>query len=167
MDLDSLLKWLYDTELAVAMRENALLFPVVEALHVVALTLVIGAVAVLDLRLIGVASRSRPLPQLLRDVLPVVWSAFVFAAVSGILLFASNAVAYAHNPPFQRKVALLALIGLNAAAFHILVRPRLRAEQLVGRLPRWAQLSGVISITLWIGVTAFGRWIGFTINALQ
>ena len=167
MDLDAPLRWLYATEIAVQMRENALLFPWVEAIHVVGLTLVLGSIAVLDLRLLGVASRGRPLARVLRDVLPVTWLAFALAVVTGALMFASNAVAYAHNGPFQWKVVLLTLIGLNTAFFHLLVEPALRAAPSTGPTPWRARLSGALSIALWIGVTAFGRWIGFTINAIQ
>lgn len=167
MSIDPALKWLYDTELGVAMRENALLFPVVESVHVVALTLVLGSIAVLDLRLIGLASRARPLPQLLRDVLPVTWFAFALAVVTGALMFASNAVAYAHNGCFQWKIALLTLAGLNTTVFHTLVEPRVLASDGGTQPPTAARVSGFVSIALWIGVTAFGRWIGFTITAIQ
>jgi hypothetical protein len=168
VNIDAPLHWLYDTELGIAMRENAVLFPWVESFHVVALTLVLGSIAVLDLRLIGVAQRSRPLPLLLRDVLPVTWVAFALAALTGLLLFASNAVAYAHNSCFQWKVALLALIGLNTTVFHFVVEPRLlRLDPRIPLpLPMIARTSGVLSIVLWIAVTAFGRWIGFTISAI-
>lgn len=171
MNIDDALRGLYETDLAVAMRENAVLFPWVESVHVVALTVVLGAIAVLDLRLIGLASRSRPLAQLLRDVLPVTWVAFALAALTGVLLFASNAVAYAHNTCFQWKVCLLALIGLNTTVFHFLVEPRLIATANVRearpQLPAAARFSGVLSIVLWVAVTAFGRWIGFTITAIN
>jgi hypothetical protein len=167
VSIDAALKWLYSTELGVAMRENALLFPVVESVHVVALTLVLGSIAVLDLRLIGLASRARPLPQLLRDVLPVTWFAFALAVVTGALMFASNAVAYAHNGCFQSKIALLALAGLNTTVFHTWVEPRVLASDSGNQPPTAARISGFVSIALWIGVTAFGRWIGFTITAIQ
>lgn len=167
MNLDSALHWLYDTELGVAMRENAVLFPWIESIHVVALTVVLGSIAVLDLRLIGLASRTRPLPALLHDVLPVTWVAFAVAAITGVLLFASNAVAYAHNTCFQWKVALLALIGLNTTVFHFVVEPRLTQVTARATAPGFARASGVLSIVLWVAVTAFGRWIGFTISAIQ
>jgi hypothetical protein len=166
VDIDAPLHWLYDTELAVAMRESDVWFPTVEALHVLALTLVIGSIAVVDLRLVGVASRGRPVARLLREVLPVTWSAFAAAVVTGGLLFASNAVAYAHNSCFQWKLVLLALIGVNTSVFHFFVERRIAGLDATSALPLQARVSGVLSILLWIGVTAFGRWIGFTINAI-
>jgi len=172
VDIDAPLRWLYDTQIAVAMRENELLFPWVESVHVLALTLVLGSIAVLDLKLIGVASRGRPLPQLLRDVLPVTWVGFGLAVITGALLFASNAVDYAHNTAFQWKISLLAVAGLNTLVFHSVVEPRILKAQAQAatssdQLPGAARIAGVVSIVIWVSVTAFGRWVGFTINAIN
>jgi hypothetical protein len=167
MQLDALLKALYETPLAIAMRENETLFPWVEALHVIALSLVLGSIAVLDLKLIGVSSSERPLPSVLRDVLVPTWLGFGVAVASGFLMFSSNAVAYAHNACFQTKMLLLAGLGLNTALFHLWLTPRLERIRADIKLPWQARLSGAASIALWLGVTALGRWIGFTITLVQ
>lgn len=166
MDLDRLWRWLYDTDLALQIREDGSLFPWIEAFHVLALCLVIGSIAVLDLRLIGLASQRQPVVEVARDVVKVTWAAFLVAAVTGALLFLSNAPAYAHNGPFRWKVLLLSLLGLNAGAFHLLFGTKLATWSSGERLPWGARLSGLTSIVLWIGVTALGRWIGFTLTAL-
>ncbi|MDB4974205.1 MAG: hypothetical protein JWN48_2546 [Myxococcaceae bacterium] len=164
--LDSIFQWLYDSPLAEAMRESAVLFPWVEAIHVLALSLVVGSIAVFDLRLLGVASKKRSVRDVIADVMPVTWVAFVVAAVTGVLLFSSNALAYAHNGPFQWKVLLLVLLGVNAAVFHSFVGRHIEHWQHDEQTPWQARLAGFTSVSLWIGVTVFGRWIGFTINAL-
>lgn len=166
MEIDRWLHSLYDTEIALAVRENAVLFPWVEGVHVLALCLVIGSIAMLDFRLLGITSRGRPVARVLRDVLPVTWGAFAIALATGLLMFASNAVQYAHNRCFQAKLGLLLLIGVNTAVFHFFVEPRVIGLEPTSPLPRQARVSGAVSIVLWIGVTALGRWIGFTINAL-
>jgi hypothetical protein len=167
MQLDLLLKALYDTPLATAMRENEALFPWVEALHVIALTLVLGSIAVLDLKLIGVSSTKRPLASVLRDVLAPTWLGFGVAVATGLAMFSSNAVAYAHNACFQSKMLLLAGLGLNTALFHLWLAPRIERAPPGATLPWQARLSGIASIALWIAVTALGRWIGFTITLVQ
>lgn len=166
MPLDSIFQWLYDSDLGVAMRENALLFPWVEAVHVLALTIVVGSIVIFDLRLLGLASTKRAVGDVISDVMPVTWSAFVVAFITGFLLFTSNAVAYAHNGPFQWKVFLLGLLGVNAAVFHGVVGKKLDSWQHDARTPWQARISGLTSVTLWILVTVFGRWIGFTINTI-
>lgn len=166
MDFEPLWRWLYDTPLATQIRENGSWFPWIEALHVLSLCLVVGSIAVLDLRLIGVASRQRAVTEVVGEVVKVTWSAFVVAAITGSLLFLSNAPAYAHNGPFRWKIVLLLLLGLNAGVFHLLFGSKLIDWSPKQRLPWGARLSGMTSILLWIGVTALGRWIGFTLTAL-
>ena len=87
MWFDPGLKWLEATALATEIRENEVLFPWVELVHVLAIALVVGSISILDLRLLGLASLDRPVGKLTRDVLPCTWVAFAFAAVTGSLLF--------------------------------------------------------------------------------
>src|SRR5690349_23388108 len=116
--LQSFFQWLYDTSLAEAIRSNEMLFPWIASIHVLAITLVLGSIAVVDLRLLGIASRSRPVTRLIREVLPVTWCAFTVAVLTGGTLFTSNAVEYSKNLPFQMKMGLMALAGINMVAFH-------------------------------------------------
>lgn len=101
--LDSFFQSLQDTSIASAIREGDSLFPWIECVHVLALTLVIGSIAMVDLRLLGLRSRNRGVVEATSEVLPITWTAFAFALISGGMMFASNAVAYAHNSFFRRK----------------------------------------------------------------
>src|SRR5258706_11311029 len=123
MDFDVLLRSLEAMSVATAIRENDALFPWIEAVHVLAITLVVGSIAIIDLRLLGLASLDRALTRLTANVLPCTWVAFAVAAISGALLFVSNATGYAHNPYFQAKFIFLALAGVNMAVFHFIVIP--------------------------------------------
>jgi hypothetical protein len=162
--IEAFCQWLHDTTWAETVRANELLFPTFESLHVLAITLVLGSIAVVDLRLLGFASRGRPITQLLREVLPVTWVAFAVAVISGGTLFASNAVEYAHNRPFQMKMLLMLLAGLNMLVFHFVTYRGIGQWDQTIPPPTRARIAGAISITLWIGIVAFGRWIGFTIG---
>jgi len=165
MTIHTLLEALYATELAVQIRESEFAFPCIESVHVLAIAVVVGSVAVVDLRLLGWASRDRPVSRLSADVLPVTWTAFGVAALSGFLLFASNAPKYLENPYFRGKLVLLGLAGLNMLVFHLLVG-RDRAAWDAGRpTPRAARFAATLSLVLWTLVVACGRWIGFTMLA--
>ena len=89
--LQSFFQWVYDLPIADHIRSNGLAFPWLESVHVLAITLVLGSIAVADLRLLGVASVKRPVSQLLHEVLPVTWVAFAVALLTGLLMFTSNA----------------------------------------------------------------------------
>jgi hypothetical protein len=160
----SFFQWLYDTSLAETIRSNEMLFPWIESIHVLAITLVLGSIAVVDLRLLGIASRSRPVTRLIREVLPVTWCAFAVAVLSGGTLFTSNAVEYSRNFPFQMKMVLMALAGINMLAFHLLTYRSVAQWDEAPATPPAARVAGGVSIALWLGIVAFGRWIGFTIG---
>jgi hypothetical protein len=161
---EQLLQSLQDTSIATAIREGETLFPWIECVHVLALTLVMGSIAIVDLRLVGVASRDRGVAQTTASVLPVTWTAFFFAVLTGGLLFASNATTYAHNFYFQVKIALIALAGTNMAVYHLFLNNGADAWHTPALTPMRARVVGGLSLCLWIAIVAFGRWIGFTIN---
>ncbi len=163
--LDELCQRLEATAVATAIREGSAWFPWIESVHVLALTLVVGSIAHVDLRLIGFVGRGRSVADTTAAMLPITWSAFVVAATSGALLFASNATAYAHNDFFRAKIALIALAGVNMLAFHGLVGRDAAGWRDAASTPRRARVAGALSLLLWIGVVACGRWIGFTLSA--
>jgi len=148
--------------LADTIRENDLLFPLIESVHVLSICLVVGSILAVDLRLIGLASIRRPVSRVISGILPITWSAFALAVASGSLLFISNATEYLGNAYFVAKIFLICMAGLNMAVFH-----GISAKD----LPRWendkappvpARLAGGLSILLWVSVITCGRWIGFT-----
>ena len=156
------------TPLSQAILESGLWFPVIETVHVLALTLVFGTIAFVDLRLLGLASRQRGVADLSRELLPWTWSAFAVALLSGALLFISQPVKYWDNLPLRIKFALLALAGLNMLVFHLgAYRHIARQEQLQPgaaaalALPAAARWAGGLSLLVWTGVIAAGRWIAF------
>lgn len=165
MSVETLLQRLYDAPFSAAIRANDSAFPWIESLHVLALTLVFGTILIVDLRLAGVASHRRGARQLIIDMLPFTWGAFALAAVTGSLLFASNAVAYAHNAPFLWKMAMIVAAGLNMAVFHLTAYRRIVDWDDALPPPLAARFAGATSLALWVLVIFLGRWIGFTLDA--
>jgi len=163
--LDSLLQTLESTSVATAIREGSVLFPWIECVHVLALTLVIGSIAVVDLRLIGVTSRDRGVAYVTAAVLPITWTAFGGAVLTGMLMFSSNATTYGSNLYFRIKMALLVLAGINMGVYHLAVNRGVADWHTADTTPTRARVAGAVSLCLWLGIVAAGRWIGFTINA--
>jgi hypothetical protein len=165
LEIDRALDWLQTTQVASAIGENEILFPWIESVHVLAIVLVVGTIWIVDLRLLGFASLDLTARRVMRDVIPYTWGAFGVAALTGSLMFSSDAVHYAHNRMFQVKLLLLALAGLNMVLFHLIgVRDIARWDKVDGRAPIAARAAAAISLLLWIGVVAMGRGIGFTMH---
>lgn len=158
MTLQDFAIWLSETRLSIALTDSETAFPAIESLHVIAITLVVGSIAIVDLRLLGFASRQRDASELIASILPITWIAFGFAALTGLLLFAANPISYSANFYFLGKLGLLAIAGLNMVLFHVFAHRHLATEGALA--PR---LSGAASLILWVTIVAFGRWIGFTL----
>jgi hypothetical protein len=159
-----LFKWLYDLPFAELIRSNELAFPWLESVHVLAITLVLGSIAVADLRLLGLASVKRPVTQVLDEVLPITWVAFAIAAITGFAMFTSNAVEYSHNKPFQFKMIMMVLAGLNMLGFQLITFRGVGRWNDAVKTPGGARFAGIFSLVSWLSIVAFGRWIGFTIG---
>jgi hypothetical protein len=162
MDVSPVFVWLHGTPYATAIRESGVLFPWIESVHVLALTIVVGSIAVVDLRLLGVASSTRSIASLAAEVLPLTWTAFVIAVITGASLFASHATGYAANFQFRMKIFLLFLAGVNMLSFHWVMRQGTVNWNDAGITPLRGKVAGFISLSLWISIVTFGRWIGFT-----
>ena len=141
------------------------LFPLFETLHVFALISVLGTIALVDWRLMGLARRDYSVVALSRQALPWTWGGFVVAVVSGVLMFIGQAQEYATNPAFLAKMLLLLLAGANMLAFHVLPWKTVGDWDTRSAPPPAARLAGALSLVFWIGVVACGRWIAFSHGA--
>jgi hypothetical protein len=162
--MNDILILLHGNPIAQTIRENELLFPWIEALHVLAITLVFGSIALVDLRLVGVRALSRPISKISEELLPVTWMAFLVAAITGTILFTSNALSYSQNFYFISKIILLALAGINMLCFQFIIGRNLEGWSHLRQLPNSARIAGAISLLLWISIIICGRWIGFTLE---
>jgi len=161
MDPRAILLWIENGALGTWIRESNFVFPAIETCHVLSIVTVVGSITMLDLRLLGLASRERPISDVLSDVLPWTWWAFLSAAITGSLLFSSKALEYYEDGPFRAKMVLLLLAGINMAIFELFTKRDI-SQWDKGKTPWRVKVAGAISLALWIAVVACGRWIGFT-----
>jgi hypothetical protein len=162
MSLDAVWKWLETGAVGTQVSQSPWMFPAIETIHVIAIALVVGSIAVLDLRLLDRSWKVRAVTELTLDVLPWTWSSFAVAVVSGFLMFTSAATKYAHDIPFRLKMVLLVLAGVNMLVFHRYTYRTIPAWDRATPTPRAAKIAGGLSLLFWIGVVTCGRWVGFT-----
>jgi hypothetical protein len=157
----SICAWLEKTPVGAAVRNSLWLFPVIETVHIFGIILLVGGTSILDLRLMGLTFRDESVSKLARRFLPWAWAGFIIQVVTGSLLFSSEATKMVDNLGFQIKMLLIAVAGINAFVFHAL------AYQSVGKwendpvAPLSARVAGLVSILLWFGIVAAGRWIAY------
>jgi hypothetical protein len=139
-----------------AMRESAWLFPAIETIHLVGVAILVGSIAMLDLRLLGL-SRALPVRRLAAHVLP--WSAasFLLIVPTGLAMFVAHAGDLIANPVFAAKFCLILAAGANAGIFQAGVFRRAAQWDVDVMPPVAARMAAAISLVLWISVIACGR----------
>jgi hypothetical protein len=154
-------KWLEQTPVGAAVRDSLWLFPAIETLHLLGMAALVGTIVVFDLRLLGWTMRRERVSQLAGRLFPWSWAGFAVQLVTGAILFSSEAVKVYPNPAFRVKLLLIFLAGLHALIFHWTVYRDVATWDDTGVLPAGAKVAGFVSILLWVGVVAAGRFIGF------
>lgn len=149
-------EWCEATWLGQLVRNSLVSFAVIETFHLFALTVLLGAIFILNMRLYRVILKRLPVRQLALELSPWTFWSLMLILVSGVLLFLSEAMKCYASIPFQLKMAFL----FAALMFHFTIyRKVTRAERDPGRT--LGILVGTISIFLWLGVGVSGRAIGF------
>jgi len=142
------------------MREDLWLYPLVEIFHIVGFVLLVGSIAVLDLRLLGL-SKTLPVRALAAHVLPWSTGALLLIVPSGLLMFITHAGDFVSNPAFITKMALLMAAGLNAALFHAGVFRGAASWDANAAVPAAAKIHAALSLLLWIAILACGRLLAY------
>ncbi|HSG34216.1 MAG TPA: hypothetical protein VLA37_06750 [Sphingomonadaceae bacterium] len=153
------------TAVGTRIAESEWMFPTIETIHVFALVTVIGLIAIMDMRLLGLNSKNRTVMALERDTIPLTWKAFALATVTGVLMWISKAATYMANPYFLWKMGLIVVAGINMVIFHRIVSKGIdQWGQPGAKIPLAAKVSGLVSLGLWIIIPFCGRIVGFTLG---
>lgn len=163
MSIPAISQWLEASWLGLTIRQSALLFNGLVALHTLGIILVAGTIWLVDLRLLGFGLRREPVSAVLRQILPWTWSGFALMFVSGSLLFCAEAVMVSGSIAFRIKLVLILLAGLNALIFHKTVYRGAPEWDLTLATPPRARLAGALSLTFWVCVIGAGRAIAYEV----
>jgi hypothetical protein len=142
------------------MRTELWLYPAVEIVHIAGLAILVGSIAMFDLRVLGL-SKSIPVRALARHLLPWTLGALLVIVPSGLLMFMAHAGDFISNRAFIAKLTLIFLAGLNAIAFHLGPYARAAEWDTGVAAPAAAKLSAAASLAIWFSVIACGRLLAY------
>jgi hypothetical protein len=131
-------------------------FPVVETLHVLGFTLLVGTVVILDLRLLGWRLQKQPVSQVARELSPWIRTGIIVQLITGPYLFSGDPFEYVQVTAFRVKMTLL----LVALIFHFTAIRAATAPARDTQPLGWRRLAAVVSVGLWVSVVLGGMWIG-------
>ena len=141
------------------MRGAEFAYPIVNVLHLLGLTLLIGPMLLLDLRLVGFAKHF-PLPEVSAALTRLSVLGLAILLPTGVLLFTADAGPLIQNPVLLTKLALIALALLNAVAFRVMWQGRLACWD--QEPPLLGRAQAVLSIGAWLIAGGLGRWIAYS-----
>lgn len=161
MSLLPFCQWLEKTSGSIALHESLWMYPLVESLHVLTLSLFVGLAIMLDLRLLGVTMRRTPVSEVASQLLPWMTAGFGVMVLSGVALFYAIPVKTYLNIFFRIKLLMLTLGGLNAWVFHRTVYRRVAEWDVDAAIPPGAKVAACLSLALWAGIVFAGRMIAY------
>src|SRR5580693_649081 len=123
MSLLAICQWLEHSSLGMGIRDSDWIFYLIESIHVFGIVIMVGTVAMMDLRLLGVGiQRTQPVSEVAGQLLPLTWTGFGIQFVTGSFLLISEAATKLYvSQSFWIKMGLIALAGLNMTIFHFTV----------------------------------------------
>jgi hypothetical protein len=132
-------------------------FPVIETIHILALTMMFGAIVIIDLRMLGLGMKKQPVSVLAKNLEPYMSWGLLIMLSTGYMLFTSEAMKCFVNEGFKFKMeVLLPAIIFQFTLFRWITH---KDENQRPMLLGW--VSALLSLILWFGVGVGGRAIGF------
>lgn len=162
-EISALFTWLHDTAFGTMVRESTWAEPAIETVHVLTLTVFLGFVILLDLRLLDVVMRRTPVSTVFRQLNPWLFAAFAIMLVTGLSLFAGDPVLFYATIFFKLKMLFLLAAALNVVVFNVTLGRRLMQWDVLPATPCGAKITGLVSLILWVSVVACGRGIAYVL----
>jgi hypothetical protein len=148
--LQDFARWLQDSVVATGVRTSAI-YPFIQTLHFVGLSLWLGTNLIVDLRILGIGNRNRTAADVSNSLFAWNWIAFCIVVAGGFLLFAGTSTLYVINPAFQYKLGLFIPLALT---WHIVVQQKVRDWGQKLETSAGAKLGALLEIALWLCVVS-------------
>jgi hypothetical protein len=139
--------WLQHSWWVASIDGSVALSVLVELGHYFGFFLIVGSIAVVDLRILGLVGRGHDAARLAGQLFPVMWAGLFFAVLTGFLMFADDAIELFPNPVFRTKL----LVVLMAVIFGVIVQWNVGRWDRSPKNPVMAKCLAVVSLALWIG----------------
>src|SRR5262249_37208325 len=154
-------EWVENTGFSIAVREGALLYPIIGGFHLLAIALFGGMLLAVDLRLLGWAMQKRPVSDVVGPLRVWKWFGGAVVTVSGLMLAWCEPVKLYHSTSFWIKMTLFLLVGVHALVFRRRVYNATAKLDATPVMPGEAKLAAALSLILWAGMVFAGRLIAF------
>ena len=153
--------WLSQTPLSNLIQSIGWIIPMTQSIHIIAITMVMGSVLMMDMKLLGVVGRGVAVVDMNRRFLPWVWSSLGVLLLTGAILTVAEPGRELTNNAFRLKMALVLTVVVVTGAYQEAVR-RAASSWDEDASKRWSgRLLAVVSLCIWVGIVICGRWIAY------
>ncbi len=153
--------WLSRTPPSLVIQNVTWIVPAVQTVHIACIAIVMGAMVMLDFRILGLAGRGQPLSVLINRLMPWVWWALIVLLLTGAALITGEPARSLENPAFQLKMVLL----LCACALVLTVERGVRTDSAFWDMKpsrkTAAKIIAIASLFLFAAIVFAGRWIAY------
>ena len=157
MTLQEFYIWCEQTWIGSVLQTTTYPFPVIEAVHLLGITLMLGTLYTVNFRILGFVLKSRPVSEIVEGLGPWIWGGTILTFATGIPLFMSEALKLSANDAWAPKMQLL----LSAMVVQIFLSAFLLKGGRVERLPGLSKVAALLSTVLWFVTGYEARWIAF------
>jgi hypothetical protein len=154
--------WLDQTPLSQTFQSTDWLVPTLQTVHILSVALIVGALLMINLRLLGWSDRDLPLDRVCARFLPFVWWPLLALLATGTIMIIGEPARSLQNPGFQLKVTLIAVALVATTIFQRRVRRATAFETTGVRGRGAAAVIALFSALLWGGIIVAGRWIAYS-----
>ena len=140
--------WLQNTPVGLAVGGTLWGFPFVQLIHFFGLSVWVGTIIMVDLRLLGLAGKNESATQLAKTLTPWTWTGLIIVVTGGVLLFSASAKTYVLNPAFRVKFPLV----LAGIAYHYFMQRSVPKWDRPSGIPAIGKIAGAAEMAIWIGV---------------
>ena len=162
--LDDFIHWLGATPVSQLIQKVFWIIPTVQAVHILALSVVLASMAMFDARLLGLAGMRNSIASLSRRFMPWLWGALIVLAASGCILIVGEPKRALGNVVFLLKMCMLATAIVVTLGFQSVLKRDLASggSDLAPAHVSVAKITGLLSLILWVGIAVAGRLIAYT-----
>ena len=153
--------WLGKTSLHGGLAQEIWIIPVLQSVHILAIAMVLSAVAIIDLRLLGIVT-VYSLEQAVSRFVPLIWTGLAILLMTGaILIVAEPKRTLNGNPAFYLKMGMLVVAVGVTVAFQAAIRRNVALFSVGARHRHLLQVSALATLALWFAIAIAGRWIAY------
>jgi hypothetical protein len=159
--IQSICHWLQHLPWSQDLLESSLVFPFIEGSHIMAMSISVGMIVILDLRLLRIAFCGSRVAVIMKQSAGLSMAGFGVVFATGLILFVTQAEKAYNNPFFLTKMVLLLAAGANAAWYQWKYYPSMEEWDREGVTPIGPRVCAIVSLVCWALVIGCGRTMAY------